>query len=134
MFDYAGFEHEEARWSCPSEDWLGLNHDFPFEKSPWVGEVVCSAINLKDPKYELSREAPPDPLGSKSPSMALVNWRDFRRLRIIDVNVVNADLTVCVPSCFRSPHLPLISHAPHAAVHRVRVRQVALCIPCSIPG
>jgi hypothetical protein len=95
MFDYAGLEDEEARWSCPSADWLGLNHDFLFEKSPWVGEVVCSAINLKDPKYELSREAPPDPSGSKSPSMALVNWRDFRRLRIIDVNVVNADLTVC---------------------------------------
>jgi hypothetical protein len=36
MFDYAGLEDEEARWSCPSADWLGLNHDFLFEKSPWV--------------------------------------------------------------------------------------------------
>ena len=31
MFDYAGFEDEQERWSCPSADMLGLNHDFPFE-------------------------------------------------------------------------------------------------------
>jgi hypothetical protein len=129
MFDYSGVEGEEARWSSPSADWLNLNHDFPFEKDPWVGEVVYSAINLMDPRYELSREGPSDPSGPKRPSMELVNWRDFRRLRIIDVNVINAHLTVRTASLMLpAPASEFIR--PFAAVHRLRVRQVALCLPC----
>ena len=85
-------DEEVARWSSPSADWLGLNHDLRFESSPWVGEVIYSAINLEHPRYVLSRDAPIGPSGR--PSSGLVNWRDFRRLRIIDVNVVNDDVTV----------------------------------------
>ena len=73
-------------WSSPRDDWLGLNHDLPFHKSPWVGEVIISAIDLKRPTYVLSSSAVEDPAGAKSAPASLVKWRDFRRLRIIDVN------------------------------------------------
>jgi hypothetical protein len=86
-------KEEVAGWSTtPTADWLGLNHDLPFESSPWVGEVIISAIKLENPRYVLSGGAPIGPSGSQRPT--LVNWRDFRRLRIIDVHVVNDDLTV----------------------------------------
>ncbi len=88
-------EEEVASWSSPpAADWLGLNHNLPFESSPWVGEVILSAIKLENPRYVLSSAAPTGPSGSLRPSTGLVNWRDFRRLRIIDVNVVNDDVTV----------------------------------------